>query len=198
MKKVAIVGAHYETRDDAPYSDVEYEIWGISRYARAPWMLRCDAVIEIHKGPVYMFHPEDRHYWQWLQETDLPVYMLSGHTDIKNARPYPLQSMRRELLSNIRVHGEPITNLGDSIDFALALAIYQEYDVIDIYGVEMGKDTKYVTQRPGFAFWTGLAAGRGITVNINCTSDLFKTHIYGRWMVDVDEHLAFLKIEREV
>lgn len=196
MKKLAIVGAHEATRDNAPFDNPDYEIWGITRYAKADWMKRCDTVIEIHPEPFYTNHPEDKGYWEWLQNTDATVRMLHLHMDIKNAVMYPLQSIRDELLKNVYVHGERITNLGSSPDFAIALAIYQKYDVIDIYGVEMGIDTKYMTQRPGFAFWTGLAAGRGITLNVNCTDNLFTQPVYASGYVGAKDHVAFLRIDR--
>jgi len=194
IKKLVIVGAHKLTRDNAPYNDHECDIWGICHYGRAPWMLRCDALIEIHKPILYMHHPEDTGYWEWLQETVMPVYMLDPHPDIKNAEPYPLHAIEYNLLGNVFVHGEPVMNLGSSIDFALALGIFFRYESIDVYGVEMGIDSKYVTQRPGFAFWAGLAAGLGIEVNINCTDGLFPNKIYGREMVDKKNHVAFLRI----
>ena len=194
MLRLAIVGAHDLTRDNAPWDDMSCEIWAISNYARADWMRRCDAVIEIHKPVVYQHHPDDKKYWNFLKATDKPVYMLDMHEDVANVRRYPLEEIKTNLLRHVFVHGKPITNLGSSIDFALALAIHQQYPVIDVYGVEMGIDTKYITQRPGFAFWVGLAAGRGITVNINCTDGLFPEAIYGRYMVDKKKHVAFMRI----
>ena len=194
MRKLAIVGAHEDTRNNAPWNKYGYEIWASSNYGNAPWMKRCDALIEIHKPVIYQHHPDDKEYWKWLQQTDMPVWMLDLHPAIKNAKLYPLEEIKKELLSSVFVHGEPVTNLGSSVDFALALAIYLKYPVIDVYGVEMGIDTKYVTQRPGFAFWVGLAAGRGIKVNINCTDGLFPQTIYGRFMADRSKHVAFLRI----
>ena len=194
MKRVAIVGAHELTRDNAPWDDKDCDIWAISNYAHADWMKRVSAVVEIHKPVIYEMHPDDREYWAWLQETDLPVYMLDPSDKIKNAILYPLDEIKSSVLSNTFVHGKPVTNLGSSIDFAIALAIYHHYPVIDVYGVEMGIDSKYVTQRPGFAYWAGMAAGRGITVNINCTDGLFPETIYGRYMVDKSKHVAFMRI----
>jgi len=195
MKRLAIVGAHEATRSNAPFNDPEYEIWGITRYARAEWMKRCDAVIEIHPAPFYMNHPEDKDYWEWLLNTELPVYMFDLHMDLKNPVLYPLHGIKNTMLNKSFVHGEHFTNLGSSPDYALALAIYLKYDVIDVYGVDMGIDTKYMTQRPGFSFWVGFAAGRGIEVNINCTEDLFIQNSYGKG-VGMDKHLAFLRIDR--
>ena len=192
-RRLAIVGAHELSRDNAPWDDDACEIWAISNYARAHWMRRCDAVIEIHKPVIYQHHPDDKLYWEFLQWTDKPVYMLDPHPDIRNVIMYPLDDIREVLLRNVFVHGQPVTNLGSSIDFALALAIYERYPVIDVYGVEMGIDTKYMTQRPGFAFWAGMAAGRGLTVNINCTDGLFPETIYGRYMVDQSKHIAFVR-----
>ena len=196
MNKLAIVGAEESTRNNAPYDDPDFDIWAISNYANAPWMLRCDAIIEIHRAPIYTYHPLDHDYWHYLQTTDKVVYMLSGHSDIKGARLYPLQEIKDELLSNIRVHGEEIENFGSSLDYAIALALYQGYTEIEIYGCEMRDKQEYILQQPSFTFWVGLMAGRGVNIEMNCTEGIFDRPLYGRAMLDdLSKHVAFLSVE---
>jgi hypothetical protein len=177
-KKVAIVGAEPLTRDDAPFDNHEYEIWAISNWANADWMKRCDQVIEIHKPEVYKDHPNDPSYWGWLQNTDIPVVMQSPDPDIKNSCYYPLGEIR-EMLSGFWVKGKPAQALNSSIAYAIALAVLQNYSVIDVYGVEMSNSSEYRSQQPIFAFWIGFAAGKGIKLNVNCTQDLFVQPLYG-------------------
>jgi hypothetical protein len=56
-----------------------------------------------------------------------------------------------------------------------ALAIFEGFDVIDIYGVDMAVGTEYVDQRPSCEYFIGLARGAGIKVYIPPASDLCKT-----------------------
>jgi hypothetical protein len=55
----------------------------------------------------------------------------------------------------------------NTVDYALALAIYRGYRAIDMYGVNMATFGEYAYQKPGVEFWTGMAMGRGIKVNVH-------------------------------
>jgi hypothetical protein len=52
----------------------------------------------------------------------------------------------------------------NTVDYALALAIFQKYEYIDLYGINMELDTEYAYQKAGVEFWIGQAMGRGIKV----------------------------------
>ncbi len=54
----------------------------------------------------------------------------------------------------------------NTIDYAIALAIYQKFSEIALYGVNMEVDTEYSYQKPGVDFWCGVAKGRGIQVKV--------------------------------
>ena len=54
----------------------------------------------------------------------------------------------------------------NTIDYMLALAIYEGATEINIYGVAMNAPEEYQYQRPGIHFWVGQAMGRGIKVRI--------------------------------
>ena len=178
MNKLAIVGAEPRTRNNAPWNSKDYDIWAISNWAAADWMISCDAVIEIHKPQVYTNHPNDPAYWDWLQTSSVSVYMQNVDNRVPGSVEYPLDAVR-EMLSRMNVNGNDVNVLNSSIAYALALAIHKGYKHIDIYGVEMSNSSEYRSQQPMFAFWVGFAAGHGVTVNINCTQDLFMQPLYG-------------------
>jgi hypothetical protein len=70
---------------------------------------------------------------------------------------YPLQ----EIITYFGV--DYFTN---TIDYALALAIYKGFTEIDLYGVNMAFGSEYEYEKPGVEFWIGQAMGRGIKVNV--------------------------------
>ena len=65
-----------------------------------------------------------------------------------------------------------------SVAYAIALAIYKGYKVIEIYGVEMETNSEYGHQRTGVAYWVGFAEGRGIYVDFH-SHKFFNEPLYG-------------------
>jgi len=179
MNKLAIVGASKLTRNNAPFDDKSFDIWGIHKHMKAPWMKRCDAGIEIHSEDKIRSHrtkKQNAEYLEWLHKTDMLIYAL--HFKLKNSKPYPLKAIKKDLLGNIRQHGKPIQNFNSSIDFALALAIHLKYKEIEVYGVELSSKGEFLYQRPGFAFWVALAGGRGVWVDVKCADGQFDKNLY--------------------
>jgi hypothetical protein len=54
----------------------------------------------------------------------------------------------------------------NTVDYAIALAIYEGYTEIDMYGVNMATGSEYAFERPGVNFWCGVAIGKGIKVGV--------------------------------
>jgi hypothetical protein len=178
VKKVAIVGSEESTRTNAPFDDLSFDIWSFADWLTSAWLKRLDALIEIHSAFMYMNHPRTPDYWDKLQVTDVPVWMYPiADPKVKSAKTYPLA----EVLSLCKGtnSGKAIKLLNCSLVYALGLAIVQGYEVIDIYGVELAHETKYGQQRHAFAFWSGLAMGKGIEVNVHCSEGLFHQSLYG-------------------
>jgi hypothetical protein len=179
MKKVAICGSQELTRDKAPFDDNSYEIWSFADWICYDWLSRCDVLFEIHQPSVYMNHPRTPDYWEKLQKVDIPVYMYPiADPRVPGAIEYPLQAVL-SLVSSGKQHNIPFKPLNYSGAFAIALAILLEYDVIDTYGVELANGGDYSEQQSTFAFWNGIAVGRGIEVNVNCSDGMFVYPIYG-------------------
>lgn len=54
----------------------------------------------------------------------------------------------------------------NTVDYAIALAIYKDYKVINLYGINMSVDSEYFWEKPGVEYWIGNAMGRGIEINV--------------------------------
>lgn len=69
------------------------------------------------------------------------------------------------------------TNLSEdyytsSIAYMIAYAISKDYEIINLYGIDMNAQDEYINQKACVLYWVGLARGLGIEVNI--TSDIDK------------------------
>jgi len=54
-----------------------------------------------------------------------------------------------------------------TVDYAIALAIYEGYGAITLYGVNMISGSEYAYQKPGVDFWCGYAVGSGIALTVH-------------------------------
>ena len=70
---------------------------------------------------------------------------------------YPLEAIMKKFDTDY---------FSNSIDYALAYAIYQGFSEIDLYGVNMEVSSEYAYEKPGVDFWCGMAKGRGIKVTV--------------------------------
>lgn len=170
LKKLAIVGAEKQTRHLAPYNDPEYDIWVFNEWANHDWCKRWDAVLQIHTPKVYknLKNEKDPHHWEWLQqEWGKPIYMQDVDPLVPDSVKYPLDEI-------IRVFGSRY--LRATICYAIALALYQGYEEIHIYGVEMKSHAEYKSQRDCFIFWNGVGHGK---IKLHCCRGMFDTPLYG-------------------
>lgn len=92
------------------------------------------------------------------------------YTDLTN---YPLKEIVKKFGTDY------FTN---TIDFMIALAIYEGFTEIDFYGVNMAHKSEYEYQIPGVSFWCGIAMGRGVKIKFHGNSMIMKSEnnlIYG-------------------
>ena len=161
MKQVAIVGLSPSTHDDAPYVDPAWETWGL------PWdngkFPYFDRLFDVHpleciKEAIPSFYQPC--YLERLRELDAPLYMQKSYKEIPNAIAYPLS--------------EVSALVGDyynsTIAYMLGLAIYEEYEKIALWGVDLigqggwGHADEYMDERPNVEYLLGFARGKGIDV----------------------------------
>ena len=179
-KKVAIVGCA-DSKDLAPFNNPEYEIWGVNNlYAFIPpgsahrWFeihqIEFNGQSFIRRGKLAFRGKPITEYLAEINSLGIPIYMQKHWPNIPNSVPYPLKEVIAKL-------GGYFTN---TISYMIALAIYEGFERIDIYGVDMAVDSEYYYQRPSCEYFIGVARGMGIEVYIPPQADLMKTRfLYG-------------------
>jgi hypothetical protein len=190
MKTVAIVGSQEETRGNAPWDDLGVDIWVFNEAASqsvkngeivGPWVRRCEAVLQMHTPVVYR-NPEnrsDKEHWSWLQRPHpFPIYMQDADPDVPASTRYPFEGVRA-LSGNVTLFDEQIEFFTSSIVYAIALAIYQGYERILLYGIEMASNTEYIYQRDGITLWAGIAISRGIQFWVPADCSMLMAPRYG-------------------
>ena len=175
MKKLAIVGSHPDTRENAPYDDEEYEIWLFNEAPQKPEVYkRWNASFQMHKPEVYASEHNwvNETHWEWLQQDhgDRTIWMMENDERVPNSKKYPLE----DVLSLVPYH-----YLRSTPAMALALAIWLGYSHIELYGSELSSNTEYGYQAVNYAFWIGFAHGRGIDLRMECWHNEFNQPIYG-------------------
>lgn len=84
------------------------------------------------------------------KELDIPLMTLDEYKGLEKTIKYPLDEIVETFHTNY---------FGSSIDLMFAYALYKEYDVINLYGVNMILAQEYSFQKPSMEFWIGLSFG---------------------------------------
>jgi len=173
---VAIIGSHPRTRGDFDFNRDDADIWVFNEALKSPWCKRADAVFQMHSPVIWRSstNRNDPKHYEWLQNTDVPVYMQEQYEDVPASIKFPLS----EIISDLFGDYKPIPYITSSVAYALALAVYLKYKRIEVYGVEMETNTEYGHQRIGVAFWIGIAIGRGIEIDFHSDS-ILNAPLYG-------------------
>lgn len=149
MKKLAIVGSG-STRNQAPYQDQSYEIWGTGTTATHRDVERLTCIIELHDKEVY------QNYQNAFIDFNGPIYTKTFDTHLKNCLLFPM----------IEVLKEYPAPYDCTISYMIALAMLQGFDLIELYGVHLNASDEYMKQKTSVAFMVGFARGQGVEVVI--------------------------------
>jgi len=181
-KTLVILGSHPGTRNEFDFTREDCEIWVFNEAMSQGWCKRADRVFQIH-DPIIWRNPVNRNdpkHYEWLKSGDTPtIVMQEVYDDVPKSTAYPLEAVKQ-----LGASGKHL--LSSSIAEAIAMAIQEGYQKIEIYGVEMETDTEYRYQRDGVSYWIGFAEGRGIEVDWH--SKTYKYPIYG---YEGDIHLDY-------
>lgn len=183
MKKVAIVG-YTPTREQAPFENKDWEIWGMNDlYKLIPRYTRWFEFHGKHRTDFVHKTKPGRSPWAEVEKTlsqmTCPVYLQEQVPGIPCSVKYPLDEILAEF-GQYFVDPDHAKYFTNTVSYMLALAIYEKFDEIHVYGVDMATASEYGAQKPSCEFWLGVALGRGIKIHIPAESDLLKTRfMYG-------------------
>ncbi len=179
MKKLAIIGTAPSSIHLAPYNNPDYELWGlngvytmidfknINNFTRWFDIHSIETIQKAPRNTKYNFG----NYIEWLQNLTIPVFMQEKYEEIPTALKYP----KEEVLARF-----PRRYFTNTVSWMIALAIYEGYEDISVFGVDMCTVGEYASQRPSCEYFIGYAEGLGIKFYLPDESDLLKTpFLYG-------------------
>ena len=141
--KVCIVGKA-QGWEDAPEQGI---IWGITQLHRRRPVSRIIDMNDYSDDPGVVGESECL--------KDLALEKGIPYIDLEN---YPLDAV-------VEFFGTDY--FSNTVDYAIALAIYEGFTEIDLYGVNMAVGSEYEFEKPGVDFWCGVAIGKGVKVNVH-------------------------------
>ena len=195
-KKVVIVG-FAPGRELAPYEDDSFEFWGMNdlwaHWAAHPGVNpKWDRWFDMHQDDVLKNNfRTGPHHIKWLKsrEADFPIYMLKTQEDIPGSVPYPID----EIWKSVGDEGNPY--FVSTPAYMMALALFEEFEEVHVYGINLLGLDEYEYQRPNFEYWIGLARGKGVKVVLPKESTICKASFkYGYETHGGQEKKPFLRL----
>lgn len=192
---VAIVGFAPSSMRLAPFDNPAWEIWTLNNIYSAFDIPRWDRWFEMHHNfreyaPMQDVRVDPRsvvmgdarpiirkiEHVDWLRDQlpDRPIYFVEPQPDIPAAVTYPLREMVAWCEAN-----KIVPYFTNSISYMIAMAIFDGYKTIGIWGVDMAADGEYEKERPSVEYWIGVAGKFGIDVILPKECELLKARFYG-------------------
>ncbi len=200
-KKVCIVG-FAKSWQITPFNDMSFEIWGLNELYKYFFQFkgaRADRWFEIHNPDSPSKKNEEHH--KFLTTCPIPIYMQEKYDQFPTSVKFPREAVKAMINANMiypgnslikldddwAKEGSPYTNFSNQITWMILLAVYEGFEQINIYGVDMATKEElktgdgkmevvgeYVWQRPSCEAAIGFALGRGVKVLIPHSSELCK------------------------
>lgn len=180
-KAVAIVGFAPSSRLAALDLPKNVEIWGMND--AHSFIDEASLWFQIHE--LSMIDGTDPEYAEkqraelasgehgdWLRSTKIPVMMIDEHPDVPASRRYPIEKVWK-----YEGHAPYFTC---TPAYMIAYAIYQGYDEIHLYGLDLTINEEYQKQKACVEFWIAVALEKGIDVQWPESSPLLFAPLYGR------------------
>lgn len=135
-----------------------------SAYRRIPGQM-FDAIFDIHPPEVIAYLGLWDEYAAYAREGKR-VVLIQTDPRVPTSEAYPREVIQETFGFMGQAQHQLETSFQSSLDWMVALAIYQGATWIDVQGVDMRHQTEYRAQRETFRYWMGIARGRGIRVTV--------------------------------
>jgi hypothetical protein len=167
---LVVMGSHPRTRGEFDWTREDCDIVVLNAAMKQDWVKRADYVTQMHL-PVIWRNPgnrNDANHYNWLKSGKTPIILMQEqYDDVPNSMRYPIEEV-------LKLGHRYLTS---SAAYSIAFGIVQGYQKIEVYGVEMETNTEYEHQRPGVAYWIGLAEGAGVEVDYH--GNILDCPLYG-------------------
>ena len=201
MRKIAIVGFSQRSREDAPFDDPTFEIWGMNNLHAVLPGKRFTRWYDIHSREYLDLNNKNLQtdHVEWLRTTKIPVYMLREYKEFPTSLPYPLEDVQDMMRTELGFQGDEDRYLHSTPAMALAHAVLEGVDEVEIYGCDMVVDLEWGYQRANMEAWVTLArqlpalSGGKIKVTVAQNCALLKG--MGLYAYDAGAYSFMLKVE---
>lgn len=160
--EVALIGKG-PSRKLAPYKGQGVTTWGVNDIVAKR---ECDVCFWMDR---HLMHDTqtDKLIVTAVNHTKTPMYSVHPWDDVQTCIVYP----RNEIAGRFGTD-----YFSDSCCYMIALAIYQGFTHLSLYGFEYGWGTKYEVEKPCVSMWLGIALGMGLSISLyGDECELFKT-----------------------
>jgi hypothetical protein len=132
------------------------EIWGLNQ--QGTWKgLTLDKLFVMDDLKLRMPYYAGYDLVNWLKTYDRPIITSRAYPEWPTSKSFPIKEVAHYF-------GLPLgIAMYSTVDYMIALAIYQGATQIDLFGVDMAKDGP-IEMKMGTAQWIGAAEARGVLV----------------------------------
>lgn len=162
--KVAIIAAD-PSFIHAPFDDPDWEVWGCNSLWKfcqdSNGYFRADRWFEMH--PLSVQTPAEL---EAIHACPVPIYLLGDDSmEAPHGVPYPYQKVTGQF---------PYQYFTCTFAYQIALALYEGFTTIGLYGVELDRGTarERIVEKACVEFWMGIAIGMGVEVLLPDSSKL--------------------------
>jgi hypothetical protein len=174
VKAVCIVGLSPTSRDRVFKEPPGMEMWCLNNghiCFKPEENQRFTAWFQIHPRADFEANNNPRYgNLKFLKTCGIPLYMEQVWEDIPTSVRYP----QSEIIETLGY--EYFTS---TMAYMVALAIYQGYEEIRLYWIDMAAETEYFHERPCLEFWLGVAHSKGIGIVMPEDCPILKGKDYG-------------------
>jgi hypothetical protein len=109
--------------------------------------------------------PDERKGLELASQRSIPVLSINKYEGYQT-EVYPIISIIREFKTNY---------FRNDISYMIALAIYNGYKSLFLWGVDQGPEYMYKVGKPYVTYWLGVATGRGVNWKL-CPNSMLWMH----------------------
>jgi hypothetical protein len=157
VRKVALLGSHSSSLEDAPWSDPSWEFWGHAS-SRAWYRRTPDRYFDLHPKACWSRGGKKGDaYPKWLSRNTVPIYMQDAYAEVPASVKYPKGRILLE-------YADARPYFTNHAAWMIALALTEGVTTIGLFGINYSTEGEYVRQRGSAEYWLGRAAGAGVRV----------------------------------
>lgn len=158
LRTVQIFGGA-RTTESAPHAVAGIERWGLNGLAHKRFSGKFEGWtrwFDLHHKPhILATRPNT---YEWYKKQTKPIYFWGADPNVPASKAYPRERVQHYFNSHYFL---------STLDWLIALALYEEFERIDLYWFKMHPSNLYAYQLPSANYWVGRAEGMGVTVSIH-------------------------------